>query len=142
MKKLNVLLVEDNEGDILLTREAFEESTMEIDLNVVKNGKDAIDFLHQTASFSKAVKPDLILLDLNIPIYNGLEVLDEIKKDPKLKKIPVIILTTSSNPTDISKAYDLHANSFVTKPIDMTAFLQTVESIQEFWLQTCVLSAS
>jgi len=142
MKKLNVLLVEDNEGDILLTREAFEESKVEIELDVVKNGKDALDFLHQTAGFSTTVRPDLILLDLNIPIYNGLEVLKEIKQDVDLKKIPVIILTTSSNPSDISKAYELHANSFVTKPIDMVAFLQTVESIQDFWLQTCVLSAS
>lgn len=140
MKLVHVLLVEDNEGDIVLTLEAFEESKFKTKISVVKNGKDALDFLHKRGDFKEVEKPDLILLDLNIPIFNGLEVLKEVKQDPVLKKIPVIILTTSSNPIEIDKAYGLHANSFVTKPMDMTEFLKAIVSIEEFWIEICKLS--
>lgn len=140
MKEVHVLLVEDNEGDIVLTLEAFEESKIKTKISVVKNGKDALDFLLNKEKFTNVPKPDLILLDLNIPIFSGLEVLQKVKEHPLLKKIPVIILTTSSNPSDISQAYSYHTNSFVTKPIDMTEFIKTILSIEEFWLQICKLS--
>ena len=140
MKELHILLVEDNEGDIVLTLDAFEESKIKTKISVVKNGKDALDFLFKREGFKDVEKPDMILLDLNIPIFNGLEVLNKVKEDPILKKIPVIILTTSSNPIEINKAYEYHANSFVTKPIDMIEFLKTILAIEEFWLQICKLS--
>jgi CheY-like chemotaxis protein len=139
MKTAHILLVEDNEGDILLTHEAFEESKIKTHISVVKNGKDALDFLYKKNGFEKAESPDIILLDINIPIFNGHEVLQKIKNDPELKKIPVIILTTSSNDKDVNKAYENHTNSFVTKPIEMKDFLEAVLKIEEFWLQLCKL---
>ena len=140
MKLVHVLLVEDNEGDIVLTLEAFEESKLKTNISVVKNGKDALDFLHFKGRYKDVERPDLILLDLNIPIISGMEVLKEIKQDLKLKTIPVIVLTTSSNPKEIKSAYELYTNSFVTKPLDMGEFLKTIISIEEFWLQICKLS--
>lgn len=122
MKQANILLVEDNEGDIILTLEAFEESKIKTEINVVKNGEQALDYVFQRGEYSHAVRPDLILLDINIPIYNGHEVLKSIKEDKVLKKIPVVMLTTSSNPKDIDKAYESHANSYVKKPLDMDDF--------------------
>lgn len=139
MKTAHILLVEDNEGDIMLTQEAFEESKIKTHISVVKNGKDALDFLYRRNGFEDAESPDIILLDINIPIFNGHEVLQKIKNDPELKKIPVIILTTSSNDSDINKAYENHTNSFVTKPIEMKDFLEAVLKIEEFWLQLCKL---
>lgn len=139
MKKAHILLVEDNEGDILLTIEAFEESKIQTNISVVKNGKDALDFLFKREQFKDVEKPDIILLDINIPIFNGHEVVQQLKNDPVLKKIPVIMLTTSSNPKDITRAYDNHTNSFVTKPIDMKEFLDAILKIEEFWLQLCKL---
>ncbi|MFN3641198.1 MAG: response regulator [Flavobacterium sp.] len=140
MKKAHILLVEDNEGDILLTIEAFEESKIQTNISVVKNGKDALDFVFQREQFKDVERPDIILLDINIPIFNGHEVVQQLKNDPVLKKIPVIMLTTSSNPKDINRAYDNHTNSFVTKPIEMKDFLDAVLKIEEFWLQLCKLS--
>lgn len=140
MKLVHVLLVEDNDGDIVLTLEAFEESKIKTNISVVKNGKDALDFLNFKGKYKDVERPDLILLDLNIPIISGMEVLKEIKQDVKLKTIPVIILTTSSNPKEIKLAYELYTNSFVTKPLDMDEFLRTIISIEEFWLQICKLS--
>ena len=140
MKEVHILLVEDNEGDIVLTLEAFEESKIKTRISVVKNGKDALHFLLNQEEFKDVDKPDLILLDLNIPIFSGMEVLKKVKEHSVLKKIPIIILTTSSNPNEISHAYENHANSFVTKPINMTDFIKTVLSIEEFWLQICKLS--
>lgn len=140
MKLVHVLLVEDNEGDIVLTLEAFEESKIKTTISVVKNGKDALDFLNFKGKYKDVERPDLILLDLNIPILSGMEVLKEIKQDAKLKTIPVIILTTSSNPKEIKSAYELYTNSFVTKPLDMGEFLKVIISIEEFWLQICKLS--
>ncbi len=136
MKEAHILLVEDNDGDILLTLEAFEESTFNTKLSVVKNGKDALDFLLKKDKFKDVDKPDLVLLDLNIPIFNGLEVLQKIKENPSLNAISVIVLTTSSNPEEINQAENLQVNKFVTKPIEMTEFLNTISTIEEYWLQS------
>lgn len=140
LKKAHILLVEDNEGDILLTLEAFEESKLQTQISVARNGQEALDFLNRKGEFSNAQKPDLILLDINIPIFSGLEVLSEIKKDDQLKKIPVIMLTTSSNQNDINMAYKNYCNSYVKKPLEMEEFLQAILKIEEFWLQLSKLS--
>jgi CheY-like chemotaxis protein len=135
MKEAQILLVEDNEGDIILTLEAFEESKIKTTITVVKNGREALDFLYRRGEYAEAPKPDIIILDINIPIFNGHEVLKRIKEDPALKKIPVIMLTTSSNRKDIHLAYENHSNSYITKPIDIDEFLKAVLKIEEFWLQ-------
>ncbi|WP_026753070.1 response regulator [Sediminibacter sp. Hel_I_10] len=136
----HILFVEDNEGDIILTKEAFEECKIKIELSVAKNGKEALDYLYKRGDYTNATKPDLILLDINIPIYNGHEVLKRIKTDPDLKKIPVVMLTTSSNEKDIKHAYDNHCNSYVEKPLNMNEFITAVLKIEEFWLQLTTLS--
>jgi CheY-like chemotaxis protein len=138
-KLAHILLVEDNEGDILLTLEAFEECKLKTEISIAKNGKEALDFLYGRGSFAEAKKPDLILLDINIPIYNGHEVLQKIKEDPLLKKIPVIMLTTSSSEQDINTAYENHCNSYVKKPLDIGEFLTTIVKIEEFYLQLITL---
>jgi CheY-like chemotaxis protein len=140
MKIVHILLVEDNEGDVLLTKEAFEECRVKTEINVAKNGQEALDFLFKRGRFIDAKKPDLILLDINLPIYNGHEVLKQIKTDPILKKIPVIMLTTSSNQKDISEAYENHCNSYIKKPLEISEFLSAVLKIEEFWLQLTTLS--
>jgi CheY-like chemotaxis protein len=140
LKLAHILLVEDNEGDILLTREAFEESKVTTQISVSRNGQEALDFLFRRGTYMDAKKPDLILLDINIPIYNGHEVLKQIKTDNILKKVPVIMLTTSSNQTDIDSAYENHANSYIKKPLDMEEFLDTILKIEEFWLQLSTLA--
>jgi CheY-like chemotaxis protein len=140
MKAAHILLVEDNEGDIILTLDAFEESKIKTDISVVKNGQEALDFLFRRGEYTKAEKPDLILLDINIPIYNGHEVLRQIKTDDALKKIPVIMLTTSSSQKDVNLAYENHSNSYVKKPLDMEEFLQAILKIEEFWLQLSTLA--
>lgn len=140
LKLAHILLVEDNEGDIVLTLDAFEECKVKTEISVVKNGKEALDFLFQRGAFINAKKPDLILLDINLPIFNGHEVLKQIKADVVLKKIPVIILTTSSNKKDIDEAYSNHCNSYVKKPLDMNEFIKSVSKIEEFWLQLSTLS--
>lgn len=135
MKTAHILLVEDNEGDILLTLEAFEECKVKTKISIAKNGQEALDFLFKRGSFTNVKKPDLILLDINIPIFNGHEVLQQIKADVHLKKIPVIMLTTSSSQKDINKAYENHCNSYVKKPLDISEFLSAILKIEEFWLQ-------
>ena len=140
IKLAHILLVEDNDGDILLTLEAFEESRLKTDISVVKNGNEALDFLFKRGAFKNVNRPDLILLDINIPTFNGHEVLQQIKSDSDLKKIPVIMLTTSSNQQDINKAYDNHCNSYVKKPLNMSEFLGAILQIEEFWLQLTTLS--
>lgn len=139
LKLAHILLVEDNEGDILLTLDAFEESKFKTHVSVAKNGREALDFLNKKGEFSNTQRPDLILLDINIPIFNGLEVLEEIKRDESLKKIPVIMLTTSSNPKDIERAYNNYCNSYIKKPLEMEDFMEAVLKIEEFWLQLSVL---
>jgi CheY-like chemotaxis protein len=131
----HILLVEDNEGDILLTMEAFEECNVKTEISVTKNGQEALDFVFRRGNYKDAKRPDLILLDINIPIYNGHEVLQQIKEDPVLKKIPVIMLTTSSNEKDINKAYEHHCNSYVQKPLNIIEFLAAIVKIEQFWLQ-------
>jgi CheY-like chemotaxis protein len=140
INKTHILLVEDNEGDIILTIDAFEESKIDSKISVARNGQEALDFLYKKGSFSNVEKPDLILLDINMPIFNGHEVLIKIKEDPILKKNPVIMLTTSSNQQDIDKAYENHANSYITKPVEIQDFLDAILKIKEFWLQLTTLS--
>lgn len=137
MNKLQILLVEDNEGDILLTTEALETMRIENEIQVVKTGKDAIDFLTKNGIYAGAVLPDLVLLDINLPIKNGFEVLAEIKSNRISKNIPVIMLTTSSSNTDKEASFRHKADMFVTKPIDMHKYEKVVESIENFWLKFC-----
>lgn len=142
MKLAHILLVEDNEGDILLTQEAFEECKVKTEISVARNGKEALDFLFKRGAFINEKRPDLILLDINLPIFNGHEVLRQIKTDSNLKKIPVIMLTTSSNDKDLDLAYENHCNSYVKKPLEISEFLNAVLKIEEFWLQLTSLSNS
>jgi len=137
---VHILLVEDNEGDVVLTREAFEEYKIKTKISIVKNGQDALDFLSQSGKFTNSKKPDLILLDINIPIFSGHEVLERIKSDSNLKKIPVIMLTTSSSEKDLEKAYGKHCNSYIKKPIQISEFLIAILKIEEFWLELTTLS--
>ncbi len=131
---VEILLVEDNPGDVRLTQEALREAKVRNNLQVVQDGEAALNFLYRKDGFSDAPRPDIILLDLNLPKKNGQEVLAEIKADPCLRRIPVVILTTSKAEEDILKSYDLHANCYVTKPVDFEQFIRVIKSIQEFWL--------
>lgn len=139
MSTIQILLVEDNEGDILLTLEAFKEIKAKNTIAVVKDGEEAIEFLKKQGQYAESVMPNLILLDINMPKLNGIEVLDFIKKDDKLKKIPVVMLTTSSSESDISACYEKSANCFITKPLDFGNFLSVVEAIETFWFKVAQL---
>ncbi|WP_442941071.1 response regulator [Nostoc sp.] len=130
---VEVLLVEDNPGDAQLTRIALEDSKISIHLNVVQDGVEAMAFLRKQEKYVKAAHPDIVLLDLNLPKKDGREVLAEIKGDEKLKRIPVVILTTSQAEEDILKAYNLAANCYITKPVDFDQFVKIVQSIENFW---------
>lgn len=131
---VEILMVEDDPADVELTREAFKDSKIHLQFNVVEDGVKAMEYLRRQGAYSAAVRPDLILLDLNLPRMDGREVLSEIKKDDSLRLIPVVVLTTSSADADIFKSYGLGANCFVTKPIGLEQFLTVVRSIEEFWL--------
>jgi chemotaxis family two-component system response regulator Rcp1 len=131
---IEVLLVEDNPGDVRLTKEALKEGRLLNKINVVGDGMEAMAYLRREGNYADAVVPDLILLDLNLPKKDGREVLAEIKADPKLRRIPVVVLTTSSAEEDILKTYDLHANCYVTKPVDLDQFIHVVKSIEDFWI--------
>ena len=133
-KAIDILLVEDNPGDVRLAREALKESKMRNNLFVVEDGVEAMDFLYRRGKYLEAPRPDLILLDLNLPRKSGREVLAGVKSDDSLKRIPVVILTVSEDEQDIVRAYDLHANCYVTKPIDFDQFMKITRSIEEFWL--------
>jgi chemotaxis family two-component system response regulator Rcp1 len=133
VRTVRVLLVEDNEADVRLTREALREAKMHTDLYVARDGVEALAFLRQQDGHVGAPRPDLILLDLNLPKKDGREVLTEIKADESLRRIPVIVLTTSQAEADIVQAYDLHANGYVTKPVDFDSFTKVVKAIDEFW---------
>lgn len=139
MSIIQILLVEDNEGDILLTLEAFKEIKAKNTIAVVKDGEEAIDFLKRQGQYADSTIPNLILLDINMPKVNGIEVLDFIKKDEKLKRIPVVMLTTSSSESDISACYEKSANCFITKPLDFGKFLNVVEAIESFWFTVAQL---
>jgi two-component system, chemotaxis family, response regulator Rcp1 len=129
-----ILLVEDNLGDVRLTREAFKEGKVQNRLLVVSDGVEAMSLLRQQGAHGASPRPDLILLDLNLPRMDGRQVLEEIKADPSLKRIPVVILTTSRAEEDILRTYDLHANCYISKPVDFETFLSVVRSIEDFWL--------
>jgi two-component system, chemotaxis family, response regulator Rcp1 len=133
-KLLEILLVEDNPGDVRLTQEAMKEGKVLNRLNVASDGVEALDFLRQNGKYANAPRPDLILLDLNLPRKDGRQVLAEIKEDPALRRIPVVILTTSEAEQDVLKTYELHANCYLTKPVDLGQFLQVVRLIADFWL--------
>lgn len=139
MKQVHILLVEDNEGDIVLTLEAFEESKMMNKFSVVRNGKEALDYVFKRGAFTAAEDPDIILLDINLPLKNGIEVLQEIKNDDRVKHIPVIMLTTSSSEMDITMSYQHHANCYITKPVEVHKFLEAITSIEHFWLKVVSL---
>ncbi len=130
---IEVLLVEDNPGDAQLTRIALEDSKISINLNVVEDGVEAMAFLRKQEKYVTVANPDIVLLDLNLPRKDGREVLAEIKGDEKLKRIPVVILTTSQAEEDILKAYNLYANCYITKPVDFDQFVKIVQSIENFW---------
>ncbi len=134
LKPIEILLVEDNPGDADLAREALEHSKILNRLSVVDDGEKALDFLHRNGKYVEAPRPDLILLDLNLPRKNGREVLAEIKSDEDLKRIPVVILTASKDEEDILRTYNLHANCYITKPIDLHQFVRVVRAIEDFWL--------
>ena len=132
---VDVLLVEDDAGDVLMTREAFEHYKIRNTLHVVTDGEQAVQFVRREGDFADAPRPGLIMLDLNLPRRDGLEVLAEIKADPQLRLIPVVILTTSQAEEDIVRSYALHANAYVTKPVDLDQFISAVRQIDEFFLQ-------
>lgn len=139
-KPLDILLVEDNPGDMRLTVEALKEGKVFCNLHWVKDGVEAMDFLKRRNSYANASRPDLILLDLNLPRMDGREVLAEIKVEPLLKRIPVVILTTSKAEEDIVRSYDLHANCYVTKyPVNLDSFIEVIRSIDRFWLALVTL---
>jgi len=131
---IEILLVEDNPGDVRLTLEALKEGKVLNNLSVVGDGVEALAFLRREGKNGDAPYPDLILLDLNLPKMNGYEVLRKIKEDPSLRRIPVVILTVSKDEEDILKSYDLHANCYITKPVNLDQFINIVESIEDFWL--------
>ena len=134
MKKIHILLVEDNEGDVILTLEAMKEAKVKNKISVTRDGEEAMAFLNKEGGFSKAETPDLILLDINLPKLDGKEVLAKIKADRQLKKIPVVILTTSSSEKDVDDAYNNYANCFITKPVDLHKFMAVIRSIEDFWI--------
>jgi CheY-like chemotaxis protein len=131
---IEILLVDDNPGDVRLTQEALKEAKVQNTPHIAIDGVEAMAFLRHEGKYKDVPRPDLILLDLNMPRKGGLEVLSEIKADQDLKKIPVVILTVSKNEEDIIKSYDSHANCFITKPVDLDQFLKVIKSIQDFWL--------
>jgi chemotaxis family two-component system response regulator Rcp1 len=134
IRAFEVLLVEDSPGDVRLTREAFKDAKVHVNLHVAYDGAEAMFFLQREGKHADAPRPDLILLDLNLPKKSGREVLEEIKADPILMSIPIVILTTSASEEDILRSYLLHANCFITKPVDLDGFLKIVKSIDNFWL--------
>lgn len=133
-KPIEILLVEDNPGDVRLTQEVLKEGRIANNLSIVTDGVEAIEFLSQQGKFTDAPRPDLILLDLNLPRKDGREVLADVKFNEKWKRIPIVVLTTSQAEEDILKAYNLYANCYITKPIDLDQFIKVVRSIEEFWL--------
>jgi chemotaxis family two-component system response regulator Rcp1 len=131
---IEILMVDDSMGDVRLAQEALKEARVRNRLSVVHDGEQAMAFLRRKDGYAEAPRPDLVLLDLNMPRMDGREVLAEIKGDPALRSIPVVVLTTSEAEADIVKAYDLHANAYITKPVDLEAFLDAVKVVEEFWL--------
>jgi CheY-like chemotaxis protein len=142
VRAIDILLVEDDPGDELITREAFEHNKLKNRLHVAHDGQEGLDFLYRRGQYEDAARPDLILLDLNLPKYDGRQLLEKIKSDPDLAQIPVVVLTTSSAEEDILKSYKLHANAYVTKPVDLDQFMRAVRQIDEFFVQVVRLPGS
>lgn len=141
-RPVDILLVEDNPGDVRLTQEAFRESRMPVKLSVVMDGEDALNYLYRRPPYENVTRPDIILLDLNIPKKDGREVLSEIKNDLSLKYVPVVVLTTSNAEQDIVRTYNLNVNAYINKPVDFDKFFDIVQKIEEFWLMTAILPSS
>jgi two-component system response regulator len=141
-RAIEILLVEDDPGDELITREAFEHNKVKNNLHVAHDGEEGLNFLYRRAGYEDAPRPDLVLLDLNLPKYDGRQLLEKIKSDPDLARIPVVVLTTSSAEEDILRSYDLHANAYVTKPVDLDQFMTAVRQIDEFFVQVVRLPGS
>jgi CheY-like chemotaxis protein len=141
LRVVEVLLVEDDPGDVLMTREAFAQFKVRNQLHVVNNGVDAMAFLHREGEYADAPSPDLVLLDLNLPRMDGREVLAAIKDDPDLRRIPVVVLTTSDAEEDVVRSYSLHANAYVTKPVDFERFIEVVRRIDDFFVSIVRLPA-
>jgi CheY-like chemotaxis protein len=133
VESIDILLVEDNPGDVRLTREALKDAKVLNEVYVAQDGVEAMQFLHREGKFSNTPTPDMILLDLNLPRKDGREVLAEIKQDSKLKRIPVVVLTTSKADEDIIRTYNLHANAYITKPVDLNRFIEIIHTLEEFW---------
>jgi CheY-like chemotaxis protein len=138
-RAIEILLVEDNHVDVALTREALQEGKIRNNLHVARDGEEALSFLYKRAPFADAIRPDVILLDLNLPRVDGREVLAHIKEDKDLRRIPVVVLTTSRSDEDILRTYDLHVNCYITKPVDMEQFIQVVKAIDHFWFSVVTL---
>ncbi|HEX5365649.1 MAG TPA: response regulator [Acidimicrobiales bacterium] len=134
VRPVEVLLVEDDEGDVLMTREALDEGKVVNRLNVVGDGVEAIAYLRRSGRYAEAARPDLVLLDLNLPKRDGRQVLAEVKDDPDLRRIPIVVLTTSEAEEDVVRSYDLHANAYVTKPVDFERFVEVIRQIDEFFI--------
>lgn len=141
-RPIEILFVEDNPGDVRLTDEALRGGKVINNLHVVGDGEQALEFLRREGPYAEAPRPDLILLDLNLPKVDGREVLSQIKRDPKLRPIPVVVLTTSGAEEDVCRAYDLNCNCYITKPVDLEQFIQVVKSIESFWLTIVTLPPS
>jgi chemotaxis family two-component system response regulator Rcp1 len=139
VRPIEILLVEDNPGDVRLTQEALKDAKVANTMHIVEDGVAALDFLYRRAPYDAAPRPDLILLDLNLPKKNGREVLEQIKQDEQLKCIPVVILTTSQADDDVASAYKLHANCYITKPVEFAQFIRVVRAIEEFWFTIVTL---
>lgn len=138
-RPIEILMVEDNPGDVRLTVEALKEGKVRNNFHTVADGEEAMAYLRRQGRYAKAPRPDLVLLDLNLPKKSGREVLAEIKDDPELRRIPVVVLTVSQAEQDILKSYNLHANCYITKPVDLDQFLEVVKSIENFWLTVVML---
>lgn len=141
-RPIDILLIEDDPGDELITREAFEHNKVNNRLHVAHDGEEGLDYLYQRGKYQQARRPDLILLDLNLPKYDGRQLLEKIKSDSELCRIPVVVLTTSSAEEDILRSYNLHTNAYVTKPVDLDQFMTAVRQIDEFFLQVVRLPQS
>jgi two-component system response regulator len=141
-RPIEVLLVEDDPGDVVLTKEAFADNKVGNNLHVVSDGEEALRFLRQEGEFAESPRPDLILLDLNLPRKDGREVLEEVKEDPELRRIPVVVLTTSEAEEDILRSYHLHANAYVAKPVDFDQFIKVVRRIDDFFVTVVKLPAA